>query len=222
MSQLRLRRSIACLLYVAAASVPIAAEPGAAADVVVRVYGAPAEQSLREAAMRQASGILAATGLAVAWHDCTGDADRRHCDHLRGARTLIVRIAPEFVPVASAARGALETRSPGDAPGLILGFAVVEQSSGGVMATVFLDRVRSVARRAGIAAGVLLGRAMAHEVGHLLLSSNAHSSSGLMRESWTDAELTHHHPGDWLFTAADEARLHHNLRPSLAATFVRR
>jgi hypothetical protein len=31
---------------------------------------------------------------------------------------------------------------------------------------------------------------MAHELGHLLLSSNSHASAGLMRANWTRPELS--------------------------------
>lgn len=220
MSDRSVRRWFTFLLCVALAPIPAAAESAHDADIVVRVYdGTQAERALRIGAIRQASGILAATGLAVAWHDCTGDAVLRHCDHLPGGRTLIVRIAPRFVSSPAVAGSRIETRHDADASGLILGFAVVEPSSGGgVMATVFLDRVHAVARRAGIDAAVLLGRAISHEVGHLLLASNAHADSGLMREVWTDVELALDRRDDWLFTAAEESRLHQSLRQRPAFT----
>ena len=222
MPDLAVRRWFTLLLCVALAPALAAADAGDDTDVVVRVYdGTQSERALRAGAIRQASGILAATGLAVAWHDCTGDAVRRHCDNLAGARTLIVRIAPAFVPGATVSGGRIETRNASDTSGLVLGFAVVERSSGGVMATVFLDRVRAVARRAGVDAAVLLGRAISHEVGHLLLASNAHGSAGLMREVWTDAELALDRAEDWLFTAAEESRLHHAVRqrPTFTARY---
>jgi hypothetical protein len=40
---------------------------------------------------------------------------------------------------------------------------------------------------------------MAHEIGHLLLGSTAHSATGLMREVWTDEELQRNRPEDWVF-----------------------
>lgn len=220
MSDRAVSRWFAFLLCLALAPLHAAADTGRETDVVVRVYdGTHAERALRTGAIQQASDILAATGLAVAWHDCTGDAIRRQCDNLPNARTLIVRIAPRFVSGAAFARGRIEARGTADSSGAVLGFAVVEQSSGGgVMATVFLDRVFAVARRAGIDASVLLGRAISHEVGHLLLASNAHAESGLMREVWTDAELALDRPRDWLFTAAEERRLHHTVRQRPAFT----
>jgi hypothetical protein len=89
-----------------------------------------------------------------------------------------------------------------------LGVSIVEGSTrAGALATVYLDLVESVARRTGIDVHALLGRAAAHEVGHLLLGSNHHSTTGLMRETWTDRELGRNDQRDWLFGASDRSQL---------------
>lgn len=74
------------------------------------------------------------------------------------------------------------------------------------MATLFHDQIDAVARRTVVARSALLGRALAHEVGHLL-GIRGHSLSGLMRAVWTDDELTRDRPDDWLFAAADRQKL---------------
>jgi len=56
-------------------------------------------------------------------------------------------------------------------------------------ATLGGHAVKAAVERAGIDPGALLGRALAHEVGHLLLRSPGHSPGGLMRAVWTDEEL---------------------------------
>ena len=48
---------------------------------------------------------------------------------------------------------------------------------------------------------------MAHEIGHLLLGTNAHSGTGLMREIWTLAELTRNRAQDWIFSGAQRETL---------------
>ncbi len=48
----------------------------------------------------------------------------------------------------------------------------------------------------------IVGRVSAHEIGHLLLGTNAHASHGLMRPSW---ELQRLDRGDWDFTIEDAA-----------------
>jgi len=81
-----------------------------------------------------------------------------------------------------------------------MGDSVVDRGSqSGVLATVHADRVSWMASRAGIAPAVLLGLAIAHELGHLLLGSS-HTSDGIMRRNWTLNELRWSRPGDWQFT----------------------
>jgi hypothetical protein len=58
-----------------------------------------------------------------------------------------------------------------------LGFA----ESGTRDATVLYDRVKKFARRYHINCGVMLGYAIAHELGHLLLPPKSHSAAGVMR-----------------------------------------
>ena len=71
-----------------------------------------------------------------------------------------------------------------------LGEAQVDtQARTGSIATVFADRVASTSNRAGANARGVLGRVIAHEIGHLLIGTNHHSARGLMRAIWTDLEL---------------------------------
>ena len=58
-----------------------------------------------------------------------------------------------------------------------LGFA----ESGATSATVLYDRVKAFARRYRMKRAVLLGYVMAHELGHLLLPPQSHSTAGIMR-----------------------------------------
>jgi hypothetical protein len=48
-------------------------------------------------------------------------------------------------------------------------------------AYVYYDRVAAFARRDAVSIGVLLGKVMGHEVGHLLLPGEGHSRDGLMQ-----------------------------------------
>jgi len=89
-----------------------------------------------------------------------------------------------------------------------MGFALVSPHAGPapLLATVFADRVLDVARGAGIDAGSLLGLAIGHELGHLLLSTDAHAAIGLMRARWSQSELRVTRAADWQFLTA-EARM---------------
>lgn len=44
------------------------------------------------------------------------------------------------------------------------------------------------------------GRAIAHELGHILLGTAKHSALGLMRAKWTEHELRRGLPIDWMFS----------------------
>ena len=174
-----------------------AAEPaGRSPDdpVVVRVYdGTSGHGRTRATAIRTASAIMADAGLVVDWTDCSRGSQAGACNGLRGQHDLIVRI----VPVASAGYPGLLIRDQSKAP---LGYSVVDPAVGaGAIAMVFLDRVLTLARRTGVDTGRLLGRAIAHEIGHLLLGTTAHTARGLMREVWTDEELARNRAEDWVF-----------------------
>jgi hypothetical protein len=74
----------------------------------------------------------------------------------------------------------------------------------GTLATVFADRVAALATALRIDEGTLLGRAMTHEIGHLLLGTLDHAPEGLMRGHWSKEGRT----ADWLFslTQAEQIR----------------
>jgi hypothetical protein len=76
-----------------------------------------------------------------------------------------------------------------------------------VFATVFMNRVDRLADVAQYSRNAVLGRAIAHEIGHLILGSNSHSETGLMREVWTVEQLVKNRPQDWQFSPAQTAEL---------------
>ena len=84
---------------------------------------------------------------------------------------------------------------------------VVPGTRPGVLATVYADRVAWKAADIGIDRPLLLGRAIAHELGHLLLGTASHSPLGLMRARWTPEELRRDRPSDWFFSTRDASRL---------------
>jgi len=59
----------------------------------------------------------------------------------------------------------------------------------GCSAEVFYERVAHWASGGDISAYQLLGHAMAHEIGHLLLGPNSHSRDGIMRAQWNPGDL---------------------------------
>jgi hypothetical protein len=64
-----------------------------------------------------------------------------------------------------------------------------------------------LARELEIDHNKLLGRAIAHEIGHLLLATNTHAPSGLMRELWSHDELQRARREDWVLQPLDAAAI---------------
>jgi hypothetical protein len=58
----------------------------------------------------------------------------------------------------------------------------------------------------------LLGLAMAHELGHLLLGSEKHSVSGIMRARWTEGGLRDDDRGYLRFDAAEAESIRTEVR----------
>ena len=70
-------------------------------------------------------------------------------------------------------------------------------------AYIYVDRVRQLAFDRGVQAPLLLGRAIAHEVGHLVLPKDGHSHTGIMA-----ARLHTNRGGEHLsFTAKERAEI---------------
>jgi hypothetical protein len=176
--------------------------------LVVRVYDTGLrDPSIRTAAIERASTIVETAGISVEWYDCTENGRRAVCQDARRSGNFIARLLPTIARgrALQPAIEALDTQGDTEPP---LGFAVIDPDTHGArMATVFHDQVEAIARRTGVARSELLGRALAHEVGHLLLGVRGHSRTGLMRAVWTDEELTRDRRDDWVFAAADRQKL---------------
>lgn len=205
-------RTFACTAtaaLLAASLVTVAVEAREdSATLIIRVYDTTdTPSSLRTTAIRTASEIVAEAGIAVEWRDCTSASTESGCQDVRPGRDLIVRIMPEVTPGASFRGSALQLRTvPGGS--LQLGVAVINPVTlSGEMATIFHEQVRAVAKRSGVDDAELLGRAVAHEVGHLLLRVREHSPTGIMRGAWSLEELTTNRPEDWQFAPTDRERI---------------
>jgi hypothetical protein len=91
------------------------------------------------------------------------------------------------------------------ASGSVMGTSLGDTHDVGGSAFVFRDRVTHVAHERQQDVARVLGYAMAHEMGHLLLPYPAHSASGIMRAEWDGDDLRHIANGSMLFTPAQAA-----------------
>ena len=152
--------------------------------LVVRVYDAQSLPATELTAARAvAEHILKDVNIAVRWTDCP-------CSRPVGPGELVIRIS-------ASTPGAVRTS---------LGFSYVDvQQKTGTLATLYADRVHELAETVHVEKGELLGRAMAHEIGHLLLGTSDHAAAGLMRGTWTSMELANNRPLDWRLSRQDGA-----------------
>jgi hypothetical protein len=153
--------------------------------VTVRVYSATGlDSDAQRAALDVARSAFQAASVGIVWKICAQGG----CDTPLAATDLAVRLVL-----------AGDTR-----PGVrALGEALIDRHTRtGVLATVYVNRTLRLARELGIDHGRLLGRTVAHEVGHLLLASTTHGS-GLMREVWSHDELLRPRRDDWILHPSD-------------------
>ena len=158
--------------------------------VVIRVYDTFGHSSVnRRRAIEYASGILTNASLEIEWRDCTTAMVGRAHRACRSAPTsgeLVVRLMRARTGVTAH----------------VLGESLVDCKTGrGTLATIYADRVDATALAARTGRVQALGRVMAHEIGHLLLGTSEHSSSGLMRSLLSPEDLRISDRDAWLFTS---------------------
>jgi hypothetical protein len=163
-----------------------AAEPTA----TVLVYNhAHVVRSILVAAEREAGRILDGAGVRIVWLDCpvAPAADRAEGPCLRALEStdIMLRVLPR------PARHRLKAD--------VFGFAISP-----ILASVYYDYALRVAvedEYLEFDARIILGCVIAHELGHLLLGANSHSSAGIMRSPWGQKQLQQALRGTLLFTA---------------------
>lgn len=197
---MRLTSSLATALLLDASVV--SAGSAAVLDVpvtplIVRIYDAQTPPSPHgQSALQEARTILAQAGLAAEWVWCASYAvptDR--CTVPLDGAELAVRVvtAP---PQRYSARP------------LPLGYSLVDaRTRSGSLATIYLDRVQWLAAASTTDVAALLGRAIAHEIGHLLLGTAHHGPFGVMRATWSRQMVRNSRPNEWRFSAGEAKRM---------------
>ena len=185
------------ILVIAVLSIPATAT---AQTIVVRTYnqfGVSADD-LRTA-RDHVEIVLREAGIDVTWMDCwqvnqppAGALPK--CQQQRDANELLLRIQ--------------KANPQSGKHYLALGFSLVNPRDGHpFLSTVYADLVVKVARRAAVDPRRLLGLAIAHEIGHLLLNSTQHPEAGLMRADWSQSSLRQITTDDWRFLPNEVATM---------------
>ena len=172
------------------------AQPGASQRVVVRSYntiGLPLP--MLDDAESTVGSLLREAGIDSSWRNCrTSNGPSSESDDVCGD---VLNPSEVIVRIVRAPRAITDVE--------VLGYSHVDAyRRQGTLATVFADRVRALAPALRIDEGTLLGRAITHEVGHLLLGTLEHSETGLMRGAWHSAG---HRRSDWLFSSTEGTRM---------------
>jgi hypothetical protein len=174
----------------------MATSAAAAADhvVILRAYNTyGVSDHAVQTASRTVRRLFSDAGIDAKWRDCRIVGRRSNqksdpCSDPLKANELIVRVV---------AGTAIED---GDAT-MTLGNAFIDPvTRNGALATIYADRVAMMANALRVDVGTMVGRAIAHEIAHLLLGTHAHTAAGIMRATWRSATVLRTEEADWLFT----------------------
>jgi hypothetical protein len=174
-------------------TVPIQGAVIAWTAVVVRVYDANGViAGTNRQALDHARKTLEAASIDVIWRICPSHPS---CNAPLTRGELAIRIVRLPVP-------------PSYSGSLPLGDAMVDtHARTGVLATIYIDRIEWLAHEAGADSRGLLGNAIAHELGHLLMATTTHGPVGLMRSHWSQEEVRRAQPRDWSFAPTELAAM---------------
>jgi hypothetical protein len=168
------------------------ADPSLRITVQVDNYS-PAPSTVLARAEREAGRILDQAGVQVVWLECrlwpSTDDPQGHCQKAPEATNIRVRVLP--APVDNGI------------PNTVFGFAVHP-----VLAIVHYEYVVRLATSDNdeFELPIILGCVIAHEIGHLLLGPNSHSSPGIMQPRWKRKQVQQLMMGALLFTS-DQSKL---------------
>lgn len=165
------------------------------AAVTVRVYQtADLSAAIEQRALAEVDAALRPALVDVHWRTCSGARPCAACLTTLASSEFILRI--ERNPYSGTDRPS------------VMGEALVVRRQGGVLASVYVDRVAKLAADTKGDVAVLLGRVIAHELAHLLMHTVTHPRAGLMRANWTREEVRRNRAADWMFTPDDVAAMH--------------
>ena len=146
-------------------------------------------------AQETSSYIFAKSGIDIRWMLCGREdespEERSACSQ------------PEFP-------GHLDVHIVSGCPGLpnsVFGISYLSPEGIGTQADVCYTKIASSHGVGSVEPGTLLGHAMAHELGHLLLGSNSHSVTGLMCANWRTKDLIDMEQGVLLFSEEQSRKM---------------
>jgi hypothetical protein len=171
-------------------------------SLTILVYNqAQAPPAIVIGAEREAARILSQAGVRTGWFDCSaGHSDagpQDICQKGWGPMNIGLRV------VAKRTGRLQDTR---------FGFAIIPG-----LASVYYDyQAHFVSDDVGLGQHLILGCAIAHEIGHLLLGPNSHSSQGVMQAEWGKRQIRQALMRDLLFSPEESRRIRAEARTRMS------
>ena len=148
--------------------------------------------------------IFREAGIGIAWVDCSNGAVGvvAVCRGVPGPQQFVLHIVPSG-----------KTSSD-----LVFGLAFLGQDGVGKYSDVFFDRLEQAHHEFGANLSQLLGTVAAHELGHLLLGSHAHSCAGIMTPVWKGNIFRQINMGNLLFTSEQASLMKERIHGDVIVT----
>jgi hypothetical protein len=141
-------------------------------------------------AEKETARIFRMAGIEIAWVNCNRGAEPDQCAQFLGSNQFMVHIVQSGV-----------TRTK-----CVLGESFLGEDGAGQYADVYFERIQWAQREFDADTAQLLGRVSAHELGHLLLGTHAHTAVGIMQPQWDPKNLRRIDLGVLVFTK-EQSRL---------------
>ncbi|MCP5119661.1 MAG: hypothetical protein GY953_53360 [bacterium] len=167
----------------------------------VRVYNfAEVSPAALARAQRAAAEVFERMGIVTEWFECPLSPEELlatpACASGAGPANLVMKLVPNHM--AEQFYGSRHS----------LGFALLSDRGKPTSdAWVFAERVVQQAKAGEAFFPAVLGYAMAHEIGHLLLGKGSHASSGIMKGSWGKKDLRKVETGELGFNGKQVSRM---------------
>ena len=136
----------------------------------------------------EATRVYQKAGVTLSWIECKSSTTHVEPDLRCQDPPSATRLSLRIIPHAS---------KSGDS---IFGVAFLSAEGTGAYSDVFYNSVQELDRDWHVGLARVLGHVMAHELGHLLLGSNAHPREGIMCPRWHAGELHLASMGTLLFS----------------------
>ena len=159
----------------------------------------PISSSTIQQAEGEAGHVFRDVGVKVVWLNCPQDGQREAAIGICSEASFPSHL---HLHILRASQGLNAST---------VGISFLGQDGRGYHADLFYEPIRQLQEETHASPSVILGHAMAHELGHLLLGANSHSPSGLMRAHWTGEDLTSASKGNLRFSPEQSLRIRNRI-----------